>query len=64
MSNLPTFSYPYVIQKQINKTGKWSSFYSIKSTEDMLYVKHSLLRTKQLFPQDNFRVLLLKIIGE
>jgi len=62
MSNLPTIKYPYVIEHQMFKKGRWSAQCSIQTDMGIKYAIKSLDDTRKLMPEHNWRLLVLEII--
>lgn len=59
---MPTFKYPWVIQLQLFKKGRWTSHTAIRLDQGLVGALEDLERTKKLFPQHNARLLCLEII--
>lgn len=64
MSNLPTFKYPFVIECQMFKKGRWAASTSIRKDMDISYAISQLEQMREILPEHNWRLLSLSIIDE
>lgn len=62
MSYLPTMKYPFVIQMQNEKKGKWSTMTAIRCDMTYYYAMDALEKVRARSPEHNWRILSLEII--